>query len=205
MSLFNTQQLRSRAQARVKLQSPTYNYGQTIEKGIITESIRAQLQAPATKVYDIFLSHSTNDAEEVLGLKLTLEDLGYSVYVDWIEDPQLDRSNVTKATADKLRERMKSCKSLFYAYSVNATNSKWMPWELGYFDALKDKAAVLPIRAVADSNDTYTGSEYLGLYYYISFTPKSSTNNTALWVNETASKYTTYEAWVILNAKPVQH
>ena len=40
-----------------------------------------------TKIYDIFLSHSSSDAEIVAGLKLEIEDLGFSVYVDWIEGP----------------------------------------------------------------------------------------------------------------------
>lgn len=69
----------------------------------------------------------------IAGLKLILEDLGYSVYVDW-NDNQLDPNNVTPETAKMLRERMKQCKSLIYAFSENASSSKWMPWELGYFD-----------------------------------------------------------------------
>ena len=58
------------------------------------------------KTYDIFLSHSFSDAELVLGAKKTLEREGYSVYVDWIEDAQLDRSNVTKETAQHIKDRM---------------------------------------------------------------------------------------------------
>ena len=45
---------------------------------------------------------------------------------------------VTPETAMVLRERMKQCKSLIYTFSENASDSKWMPWELGYFDALKN-------------------------------------------------------------------
>ena len=37
-----------------------------------------------------------------------------------------------------------------------------MPWELGYFDALKQKVAILPL--VNKSDDEYKGQEYLGLY-----------------------------------------
>ncbi|MCV5191920.1 hypothetical protein OFC03_31740, partial [Escherichia coli] len=40
------------------------------------------------KIYDIFLSHSFLDARKILGLKNYIEGLGYSVYVDWIEDKQ---------------------------------------------------------------------------------------------------------------------
>lgn len=41
------------------------------------------------KNYDIFLSHCSWDAREILGLKIMLEnECGYKTYVDWIEDKQ---------------------------------------------------------------------------------------------------------------------
>src|SRR4029077_17042528 len=109
----------------------------------------------------IFLSHSSSDAKLVSGLKLELEDIGYSVYIDWIEDPKLNRANVTRETALLLQERMKKCNSLIYAFSENASTSKWMPWELGYFDGIKGTACVLPI-TTSDKAD-FHGSEYLGI------------------------------------------
>ncbi|KAA9327240.1 TIR domain-containing protein [Hymenobacter busanensis] len=204
MGLFTEQQLLLRAQAEVGTTRTFSDTPYTRAKASINEARKIQLSAAETKIYDIFLSHSTTDSEQVLGLKLTLEDLGYSVYVDWIDDPQLDRSNVTKKTADILRERMKSCKSLFYAYSINAVNSKWMPWELGYFDGIKQKAAVLPIRASNYQNtDSYYGSEYLGLYYYIVINPDLQNQN-KLWVHETSTKYIMYEGWIKYNLEPLQ-
>ena len=47
-------------------------------------------------VFDIFLSHSFLDKSEVQGLYQELTDFGFTVYVDWIVDPHLDRTNVTK-------------------------------------------------------------------------------------------------------------
>ncbi|MFL0270083.1 TIR domain-containing protein [Candidatus Clostridium radicumherbarum] len=119
------------------------------------------------KTYDIFLSHSYQDAKIVLGVKKILEDMRYSVYVDWIEDKQLDRSKVNKETARILKERMKSSNCLFYLTTENATNSKWMPWELGYFDGVKNKVAVLPVEDITTQSDIYIGQEYLGIYSYI--------------------------------------
>ena len=66
----------------------------------------------ADKQYDIFLSHSHDDAELILGVKKLIEDLGLTVYVDWIEDAKLDRSKVTRQTGALLRARMRSCSSL---------------------------------------------------------------------------------------------
>ena len=59
---------------------------------------------------------------------------GYAVYVDWIEDEELDRSEVTPKTAQLLKKRMNSSQGLAYVASSNTAQSKWCPWELGYFD-----------------------------------------------------------------------
>lgn len=162
---------------------------------ILQESDRFQKSASGqSKTYDIFLSHSTKDKELVVGTKLILEDLGYSVYIDWIEDPQMSRSTVTKETAELLQKRMQNCKSLFYAFSINSGTSKWMPWECGYFDGIKNgKVAVLPI---SRNNDTsFKGTEYLGLYYYITIQP-SKAGPVRVYVRESDDSYTVYEDWM---------
>lgn len=127
---------------------------------ILQESASA---AALTARFDIFLSHSIADAEIVLGIKQLLEETGLKVYVDWVEDAQLDRRAVTKETAAALRERMKQSKSLIYLSSESSSSSKWMPWELGYFDGFKpDGVAIMPV--LENSTDTFKGQEYLGLY-----------------------------------------
>lgn len=119
--------------------------------------------APMSNNYDIFLSHSYEDAEVIAGVKILLERDGLSVYVDWIEDAQADRSKVTAATAEMLRSRMKHCRFLLFATSKSSPNSKWMPWELGYFDGLREnRVGILPI--VQSDGGSFAGQEYLGLY-----------------------------------------
>jgi len=115
------------------------------------------------QTWDVFLSHCRLDADVVLGLKRILEASHLSVYVDWVDDPELDRANVTPATADRLRQRMTASRSLIYAYSRSAARSVWMPWELGYFDGKRGSAqiAVCPIE---DAHPVANGQEYLGLY-----------------------------------------
>ncbi|SFB35674.1 toll/interleukin-1 receptor domain-containing protein [Pseudomonas sp. NFPP24] len=113
--------------------------------------------------FDSFLSHSMVDAELVLGIKILLEAEGQKVYVDWIDDQALERDRVTAKTAEILRKRMRQSNSLLYLATENAPKSKWMPWELGYFDGFKDGAvAVLPVLDKPDS--PFEGQEYLGLY-----------------------------------------
>lgn len=117
----------------------------------------------AAEHYDIFLSHSFDDAEIIYGVKKMIEALNLTVYVDWIEDAKLDRTNVTAKTAAVLRERMKACSSLVYAHSANSPNSVWMPWELGYFDGIRPRQVwILPL--VSDYDSEFKHQEYLGLY-----------------------------------------
>jgi hypothetical protein len=64
---------------------------------------------------------------------------------------------------------------------------------------------VLPIRASNVGNtDSYSGSEYLSLYPYISIDNNFQGENT-LWVHENQKKFIDYDSWVKYNKKPVQH
>ncbi|ANC81811.1 toll/interleukin-1 receptor domain-containing protein [Pseudomonas putida] len=113
--------------------------------------------------FDIFLSHAMVDAELVLGIKVLLEKEGKKVYVDWIDDQDMERNHVTAETAQVLRARMRQSENLLYLATENAPKSKWMPWELGYFDGYKNGGvAVLPVMDESDS--PFEGQEYLGLY-----------------------------------------
>lgn len=146
------------------------------------------------KEYDVFLSHSYLDKEQIASLKIYLEDFGLSVYIDWIDDYQLDRGKVSKETAIRIRERMKNCKSLIYAFSKNSSLSKWMPWELGYFDGIKGKVAVLPI--TENETDSFVGTEYLGIYPYVTQNKIAGSEDYALWIRENINKYVIIESWL---------
>jgi hypothetical protein len=192
MALFTESTIRQRAQAEVRKSGMVKKANQ-----IVLESCAAYVPS---KIYDIFLSHSIRDAELILGMKATFEDLGYSVYVDWIDDPQMDRSNVTEETANKLRQRMDSSKSLFFVTTANAESSKWMPWECGFFDGKKEKVAIVPIQT-ASTDNSYSGQEYLGLYPYV-VQQQSTTQKETLWIRKSAKTYVAYDTWVsTINSK----
>ncbi len=140
--------------------------------------------------YDIFLSHSSEDAIYIKALRDELVDAGFSVYVDWIEDPQLDRSAVTKKTAVVLRNRMKSCKSLLYVTSTAAKKSIWMPWELGYMDSrTNSRIAIAPIVDDGQEHNDFKGQEYLGLYPYLDKTGNS------FYIHESRRVYVGFRRW----------
>jgi hypothetical protein len=121
--------------------------------------------------YDIFISHSYRDFgpeselnKMFLGLKRLLENESYTVFIDWIDRPELDRSKVTLKTAAKLKNIIENCSCLFYVPSTNSIESKWMPWEMGLMDGLTGKVAICPI--TEQTEPFYSGSEYLGIYPY---------------------------------------
>ncbi|TOO18568.1 toll-Interleukin receptor, partial [Vibrio parahaemolyticus] len=99
MALFTESTIRARAQKEMQRSNNIYKS----KSQVLNESVASFNKF---RTYDIFLSHSSKDAELILGVKATLEDMGYSVYVDWVNDPQLDRSKVNESTAQLLRERM---------------------------------------------------------------------------------------------------
>ena len=196
MALFTEQQIRTRFEKEKQTRSIGDRYfsaTEALNEGRITDS---------TTQYDIFLSHSSKDKELIAGLKLILEDLGYKVYVDWNDDA-LNPNVVTPETAKILRARMKQCKSLVYAFSENASNSKWMPWELGYFDALRNsRVAVLPISQTAKY--AYKGSEFVGIYYVVQIDQIQNKEEKALWIHN-GDDYVNFKYWLNDNKEPYRH
>jgi hypothetical protein len=123
--------------------------------------LRKAATAPITNQYDFFLSHSREDAAAIAGVKALIEAEGRTVYVFWAEGDATARVDAT--TAANLRVRMNSCRALIYASSNASPDSKWMPWELGYFDGRKpDRVAIMPLPNTATSG--FIGQEYLKLY-----------------------------------------
>lgn len=182
MALFTESAVRARAKAETTLQKTA--------AVMLTERTRAQ--ALVTR-HDIFLSHAYADREIVLGVALMIEDLGYSVYLDWRDDPYLDRSKVSPETAAKLRARMKASRCLFYSTTSNASDSKWMPWELGFKDGDNTRVAVLPV--VQYATTSYQGQEYLGIYPYVDAANDSS-GKQRLWVRRSSTCYANFDSWL---------
>lgn len=181
MGLFDKQTLKAKV---------VNKYGTFAKAESLNQLTRSSQQFSASKTYDIFLSHSFLDAELIEALKEEFEGLGLKVYVDWIEDRQLDRSAVTSETAKTIKERMKCCKSLIYAFSDNSSKSKWMPWELGFFDGYKGIVAVLPVVETPTSSEAFVGTEFLGIYPYI-----VNTSGT-LFAHRSLTSYVGFKDWL---------
>lgn len=162
----------------------------------LLEAIQA---ASTTQEYDIFLSHAAEDAILIKGLRDELVSHGFTVYVDWIEDPLLDRSLVTRHTAAVLRARMNQCRCLLFATSDASKKSVWMPWELGYVDArTESRVAIAPIVPDSEQNTEFKGQEYLGLYPYLDKT------NATLYIHSSISEWVTFKDW-LAGKEPAKH
>ncbi|WP_382161572.1 toll-Interleukin receptor [Hydrogenophaga sp. ANAO-22] len=183
MSLFIEANLRQRARAGIPFNKSATH--------VLSERVQANVRVSQ---FDIFLSHSFNDQELILGIMMSLEDMGYKVYVDWVHDGQLSRDRVTSETATVLRLRMKMSKSLFYATTINSSASKWMPWELGYMDGHNGKAAILPV--AQQSTTSYSGQEYLGVYPYVQKDLVRNTSSERLWIHRNPSTYVLFDDWL---------
>jgi hypothetical protein len=182
MSLFLESEVRARAQKGVGL----YKSAGTV----LNEQMQRQA---AVAQHDIFLSHAYDDRELVLGVVLMIEDLGYSVYVDWRDDHSLDRKNVTKQTAEKIRARMKGSRCLFFSTTEHSTESKWMPWELGYKDGHNTRVAILPVSRQA--TQAFNGQQYLAVYPYVSHDP-DTTGKPRLWIHLSLTCYINFDSWL---------
>jgi hypothetical protein len=182
MSLLTTASVRQRAK---RVASTSFSAGR-----ILAEKMEKQASA---QTFDIFLSHAFDDKELILGVALVLEDLGHTVYLDWRDDPTMDRRNVNATTAETLRYRMNQSRCLFYATTENSSSSKWMPWELGYKDGESSRCAILPIQATLPRS--FKGQEYLGIYPYVT-QEKDTIQEEQLWVRRSATCYVLFEAWL---------
>lgn len=187
----------------LRSQSQTYfEHSSDRQQQIFYENARIQEKKNA---FDIFLSHSSLDRNEVLNLVQLFNKSGYSVYVDWLYDEQLDRNNVTPSTAQMLRLRMKQRRGLSYLDTENASQSKWCPWELGYFDGKSgnSRCCILPVLSSATS--TYHGQEYLGLYPYLEYEKYQNSDKYDFWVYEqSTSKYVRLDLW-LTGQEPYMH
>lgn len=154
--------------------------GETLEEALFESQTDAYFARQALdwesregREFDIFLSHAYADKILIAGLYSLLTASGFSVYVDWVHDHRReDRGSVTPANAAALRNRMKQCRTLFCVTTEHYKESKWMPWECGYFDGLQSRpeeagirsghVAILPV--VESDEASFVGVEFFGLY-----------------------------------------
>lgn len=184
MSLFTESAVRARARREMT------NFSKSAS-AVLLERVQKQ---DAERAWHIFLSHAFLDREMLSGTVLAIQDLGYSVYIDWREDPKLDRTQVTPATAGVLRERMRASQCLFYGVTPNAKESAWMKWELGWKDGHNSRTAILPI--VNETTETSNEQQFLGLYPYVSDGTVQESGRNTLWIHRSPKCFVMFDGWL---------
>jgi TIR domain len=142
------------------LRSSSTNFG-VADSFIYNESQIFNSQSAEQK-WDVFLSHSVKDKILVLNFKKELTSLGFSTYIDWIDDSDSRRGEITP----KLKKAMTNSNVLIYLHTSNSKESIWTPWEIGYFDSKKGNKfiGVVPLLDENHYISTYYGQEYLLQY-----------------------------------------
>lgn len=190
MPLFKVDELRR--ESKTKLYSWDFKGFENLDEYAERKLNEQASQFRSYKTYDIFLSYSVKDAAAIIRLANILENKGLSVYVDWIVDKKLDRSEVTAETARIIRDRLESSKSLILALTSNSVQSNWVQWELGLGDGQKNgKVAILPLIREEDTNPNFYRQEYLGIYPFIDY------QGSSIYVNGKGVKYLKLEDWLV--------
>ena len=91
-------------------------------------------QGKIHRQYDVFLSHSSYDLNQLLSLKKKLNAKGLVVYIDWVNDSvMMNRKNQNEDTWNVLKLRMDESKRMLFVMTDNSLRSVWAPKEIDYF------------------------------------------------------------------------
>ena len=141
-------------------------------------------QLEQMKSYDLFLSHSSIDKEVLLNLKSSLNSQNINVYIDWVSDREALKRELTNVdTAKVIVERLKSSNALMYIHTASSLESRWTPWEIGYFHALDKKICVY------EPDSSIEKPPYLDIY------PKAELINGKFQIVDSGNTYS-IEEWV---------
>lgn len=136
----------------------------------INESLQKSVQcfSASTAQTSVFLSHKHSDKLELKRVKKLLEELGISVYIDWLDDSMPEKTR--GETGVIIKQKIKDYDKFILVATEDAIKSQWCNWELGLGDAVKydkDKIALFPLRN--DGYSAWSGTEYMEIYPTIEY------------------------------------
>ncbi|MBE7646731.1 TIR domain-containing protein [Tenacibaculum finnmarkense genomovar ulcerans] len=158
-----------------------------------------------TSITSIFLSHSHKDKNKVEQAKIFFENLGISIYVDWMDSTMPE--STSGITATRIKSKIKENEKFVLLATNLAVNSKWCNWEVGVGDIYKLSTDNIAILGLADNNRLWNGNEYLQIYPSIEYENGNNKNNLDNYIpkgyyvlyppNSNGSrKYITLEKWL---------
>lgn len=125
----------------------------------------------------VFISHKHDDLPRLKKfLGLLQYTYGVSVYID-SKDPSMP-SITSAVTAKNIKHKIRDCNRFILLATDRAVESKWCNWELGFGDARKyiKSISIFPLIDNYESASDYKGSEYMGIYPHIAYSPSFGYN-----------------------------
>jgi hypothetical protein len=152
----------------------------------------------------IFLSHSHQDKAKIEQAKIFFENLGISIYVDWMDTTMPESTN--GSTAIRIKSKIRENEKFILLATNRAVNSKWCNWEVGIGDIYKLANDNIAVLGLADNNGHWTGNEYLQIYPSIEYLDGNSRNNAGGFISQgyyvlypsedRSRKFKTLERWL---------
>lgn len=127
----------------------------------VDEGMGSLREALAADKDTAFLCHSHKDQSLVKGVVKLLNEGGWNVYVDWLDEELPSAPN--SETAEKIRGKIVQMNWFLFLATANSVSSRWCPWEIGIADGKKANRKILIIATEDDAGNWY-GNEYLHLY-----------------------------------------
>lgn len=110
-----------------------------------------------------FFAHSSKDDDLVAGAIMILENHGAKVYADH-KDPSISKTPLLEIAAH-LRTVIRECGKFVMLATPRSKDSKWIPWELGLGDGIRQHPNVALFPSAESAIETeWSQQEYLGLY-----------------------------------------
>jgi len=130
---------------------------------VSNESMKIIAKSESQENKNIFLSHSSKDEQYLPAIINLLEEYGGKVYIDKI-DKSLPKTT-SHETAIKLKTRIGTIDKFILFATKNSKDSKWIPWELGLADGIKDYSNIAILPSVENMyEENWAEQEYLGIY-----------------------------------------
>lgn len=146
-------------------------------QGFVNES---RTFSKTTSTTSIFLSHSHKDKNKVEQAKIFFENLGISIYVDWMDSTMPE--STSGITATRIKSKIQENEKFVLLATNLAINSKWCNWEVGVGDIYKLSKDNIAILGLADNNRHWNGNEYLQIYPSIEYENGNSKNNAGSYI-----------------------
>jgi hypothetical protein len=146
-------------------------------KGYVNET---RTFSKSTSDTSIFLSHSHKDKDKVEQAKLFFENLGISIYVDWMDTTMPEKTN--GETANRIKSKIIQNEKFILLATNRAVSSKWCNWEVGIGDTFKLSKDQIAILGLADNYGHWEGNEYLQIYPSIEYKDGTTKNNAGSYI-----------------------